>query len=80
MNIEYQESDRLERGLLYSVEFPQASSTCEISFWPILRGGNSPLTASLLIDDEVEAVVFILQVSGNFSSWQSGFSIDLGTN
>ena len=77
MNVEYINNGNLVPGLLYSVEFPQASSTCEISFWYVPRGGRSPLTVSLIIDDEVEATLFYFQTSGNYSTWQSGF-IDLG--
>ena len=77
MNVEYQNSVRNDPAFLYSVEFPPASSTCEISFWFVPRGGRSPLTVSLVIDDEVEAVLFYFQTSGNYSTWLSGI-IDLG--
>ena len=68
MNVEYINNGNLVPGLLYSVAFPQASSTCEISFWYVPRGGRSPLTVSLIIDDEVEATLFYFQTSGNYSS------------
>ena len=70
MNIEFKNNERNERGFLYSVEFPQASSACQISFWYVFNGGNSPLSVSLLIDDEVEAVIFFLSTNGNYTAWQ----------
>ena len=72
MNIEYKDIGRNELGLLYSVEFPQASATCEMSFWFVFNGGNSPISASLIIDDEVEAIVFFLSTTGSFTTWQYG--------
>ena len=64
--------------MLFSVEFPQASSTCQIKFWYVVRGGQCELSASLFIKGEREALLYRFNSNANISTWVL-VNIDLGT-
>ena len=63
--------------MLYSVEYPQASSTCQIKFWYVVRGGQCELSASLFIKEEREALLYRFNSNANISTWVQ-VNIDLG--
>jgi hypothetical protein len=64
-------------GKLYSVEFPQASSTCKLQFWYVIRGGQCDLVSSLVIKNKKEGVMFNLNGNANISTWQF-VNVDIG--
>jgi hypothetical protein len=63
--------------MLYSIEFPQASVTCQIKFWYVVLGGQCELNATLFINDEREALLYRFYSNANISTWVS-VNIDLG--
>ena len=63
--------------MLYSVEFPQASSSCQIKFWYVVRGGQCQLSASLFINGQKEALLYKLNSDANITTWVQA-NIDLG--
>lgn len=62
---------------LMSVEFPQASSTCQIKFWYFYFGGTGSINASLYIDEEKEVTLFKRRANENLIEWKQGV-ISLG--
>lgn len=78
MTTAYRGSGLITSGLLYSVEFPQASSTCQLSFWHVNYGGQSPITTSLTSNGIKEGLLYRFDSNGNSTSWRFA-SVDLGT-
>jgi hypothetical protein len=77
VNLETREADSSDPAMLYSVEFPQASSSCQIKFWYVIRGGLCELNASLIIKEERQALLYRLRSSSNITTWAFA-NIDLG--
>ena len=77
MNIEYRGSGLITPAQLYSVEFPQASSTCQLKFWHVNYGGQSPVASYLSANGVREALLYRYDTNGNSTSWKFA-SVDLG--
>jgi hypothetical protein len=61
---------------LYSVTFPQASSTCQIKFWRYSIYGYGLLNVSMYIDNQKKATLFKLDQDST-TAWKQNI-IDLG--